>query len=553
MFDNRFYRITCVWSGTGLPWGWLCLLLLGLCTPCRSQQQPWRIAGTVYGENSQRLPSVAVYINNTSIGTATDKAGNFQLTVPARHQKVELVASFVGYKPEVKQLQATPGRTANVVFKLDLNNVIREVVVIGKRDKHWNRKWRIFLNGLLGDSPFARQCKIINPESITLGLDEAGGRVTATSSEPVVIENSALGYRIRFHMSKFESNGKKTFLSGYKFFESLLAEDSDKQKKQLRNRETAFKDSFRNFLVLLSRKDLEAGGIEMFVMKTTREFYLTKIPLEREVTSGNFMPVTADSICFFDQNKGHFVLHSRYPVLVFQRRLFNSASVFSDYPFKYSQIVLPNFSCTFTENGWLVAPNGITIHDTWAREGFADMLPIDYPLPQNQDEAPPILVALLPNAGQVKETTTTDLKLPPIEAQQTLLDKEGLLQTGDKAGDGLVRPDYVLPVSESDNSGTVFDLLKKIPGLRVTFDATSNTHKVHFIENNTNLNASAGFDNTVALLLDKVFYSGADTVIPILNSLTVRDIKSVSAIRYGSSAAFGARGGNGVLVISTHP
>ena len=553
MFASGFHRISRALPGTGLAWGFLWLLLLGLCAPSYSQEHTWQITGTVYGENSQPLPSVAVYINNTSIGTATDKAGNFLLTVPARHKKAELVASFVGYKPEVKQLQATPGRTANVVFKLDLNNVIREVVVIGKRDKHWNRKWRIFLNGLLGDSPFARQCKIMNPESITLGLDETSGRVTAASSEPVVIDNSALGYRIRFHMRKFESNGKKTFLSGYKFFESSLAEDPDKQKKQLRNREIAFKDSFRNFLVSLSRKNLEAAGIEMFSMKTTREFYLTKIPLEREVTSGNFTPITADSICFFDQHKGYFVLHSRYPVLVFQRRLYNSASVFSDYPFKYSQIVLPNFSCTFTENGWLVAPNGITIHDTWAQEGFADMLPIDYPLPQNQDEAPTTPVVLLPNAGQVKETATTDLKLPAIEAQQTLLDKEGLIQTGDKASDGLVRPDYVLPVSESDNSGTIFDLLKRIPGLRVTFDAASNTHKVHFIENNANINASASFDNTVALLLDKVFYSGADTVIPILNSLTVRDIKSVSAIRYGSSAAFGARGGNGVLVINTHP
>lgn len=551
MPDNRFHRISNALSGPGLHWSWLCLLLLGLSNPGYSQE--WQITGTVYGENGQRLPSAAVYINNTSIGTFTDKAGNFRLTVPARHQKAELVASFVGYKPEVKQIQAMPGRTANVVFKLDLNNVIREVVITGKRDRHWNRKWRIFLNGLLGDSPFARQCKIMNPESIALGLDDASGRVTATSSEPVVVENYALGYRIRFHMSKFESNGKKTFISGYKFFESWLAEDPDKQKKQLRNREIAFKDSFRNFLVLLSRKNLEADGIEMFSMKTTREFYLTKIPLEREVTSGNFTPATADSICFFDQNKGYYVLHSRYPVLVFQRRLYNSGSAFSDYPFKYSQIVLPNFSCTFTENGWLVAPNGITIHDAWAREGFADMLPIDYPLPKKQDEVPPAPVALIPNTGQAKETAATDLKLPAIEAQQTLLDKEGLIQVGDKESDGLVKPDYVLPVSESDNSGTVFDLLKKIPGLRVTFDAASNTYKVHFIENNTNLNASASFDNTVALLLDKVFYSGADTVIPILNSLTVRDIKSVSAIRYGSSAAFGARGGNGILVINTHP
>lgn len=300
------------------------LLLVWLSYPSRSQDQAWHIAGTVYDEAGKALPLVSVYINNTSIGTSTDKGGNFLINVPARYQKAELVASFVGYKPEVKQLQATPGRTANVVFKLDLNNTIREVVIKGKHDKHWRRKWRVFQNGLLGDSPFARQCRILNRESITLGHDEATGRVTATSSEPV---------------------------------------------------------------------------------------------------NGNFVPVTADSVCVFDKTKGYFILHSRYPLLVFQRRLYNSASVFSDYPFKYSQIVLPNLYCSFTENGWLIAPNGITIHDAWAREGFAEMLPIDHPLPG--DTAPHTPVALIQNTNQAKETITTDLKLPAIESQQTLLNKEG--------------------------------------------------------------------------------------------------------------------------------
>jgi len=552
MLHSQLCQFSRALSGgaSGLKFHCLYLLLSCLALPCRSQDQSWQIEGTVYDETGKALSAVAVYINNTSIGTYTDKAGNFRITLPAQHKKAELVASFVGYKPEVKRLPATPGRTAKVVFKLDLNNVIREVVIIGKRDKHWRRKWRIFENGLLGDSPFARQCKILNPESITLGLDEATGRVTAASNEPVRVENSALGYRISFHMSKFESDGKKTFLSGYKFFESLLTDDPKKQKKQLGNRDIAFKDSFRNFLVLLSTNNLEADGIEIFSMKTKREFYLTKIPLEREVISGNFARVTADSICIFDKTKGYFVLHSKYPLLVFQRRHYNSASVFSDYPFKYSQIVLPNLYCSFTENGWLIAPNGITIHDTWAREGFAEMLPVDHSLPK--DDTHPATVAFIPTVSQVKETVATDLQLPAIETELILLNKEGLIQTTDKQDDGLIKPDYVLSVGESDNSGSVFDLLKKIPGLRVTFDAASNTHKVHFIENNTNINANTSFDNTVALMLDNVFYSGADTVVPILNSLTVRDIKSLSAIRYGSSAAFGARGGNGILVISTN-
>ncbi|MCF0042132.1 TonB-dependent receptor [Dyadobacter fanqingshengii] len=528
---------------------YLFLFFLWISHTSQSQDIAWEIAGIVYDEAGKALPSAAVYINNTSIGASTDRSGKFHITVPARYKKVELIASFVGYKPEVKHLLAAPGRTANVVFKLDINNVIREVVITGKRDKHWKRKWRIFQTGLLGDSPLARQCRIVNPESITLNLDEQTGRVTAISNQPVLIENLALGYRVSFQMSKFESDGKKTFLSGYKFFENALLEDPDKKKKQIRNRDTAFKDSFRNFLVSLTRKNLDSYGFEMFTMKMTREFYLTKIPLEREVASGNFVPVSADSICVFDKDKGHFILHSKYPLIVFQRKHYSSTSVFSDYPFKYSQIVLPNQYCTFTENGWLIAPNGITIHDAWASEGFAELLPIDYLPPESDTVIPSI--ALIQHSGKVKWDAPAETKLPNVEIQQTILDKEGLLQADFKLDTALVTPDYVVSINETDRSGSIFDLLKRIPGLRVTYNERSNEYRVHFVENNANISADSNFDNTVALLLDNVFYSGASTVVPMLNSINVSDLKSISAVRYGSSAGFGSRGGNGTLIVQT--
>lgn len=528
-----------------------CLIIFLICLSytSRSQDTDWHIAGIVFNQAGMPLASASVYINNSSIGSPTDKTGKFHITIPYRYKKVELIASYVGYKSVIKQISATSGHTANVVFKLDINNTIREVVITGKRDKHWRRKWRIFQNGLLGDSPLARQCRIINPESITLGLNEQTGRVTATSEQPVLIENKALGYHVSFQMSKFESDGNKTFLSGYKFFESALYEDSEKKKKQVRNRDRAFKDSFRNFLVSLSRKNLDSYGFEMFTMKITREFYLTKIPLEREVISGNFIPVTADSICIFDKEKGHFILHSKYPLIVFQRKQFSSTSVFSDYPFRYSQIILPNQYCTFTENGWLIAPNGITIHDAWANEGFADMLPNDY-LPPNSETITPS-IALIKYTGRAQWNAPAEIKLPEIEGQQTVLNKEGLLQYESKQNGALIRPDYVLLIDEMDHSGSIFDLLKRIPGLRVTYNEISNSYRIHFAENNGNISASANFDNTVALMLDNVFYSGADTVVEMINSLNIRDLKSISAVRYGNSAGYGARGGNGILIIET--
>ena len=208
---------------------------------------------------------------------------------------------------------------------------------------------------------------------------------------------------------------------------------------------------------------------------------------------------------------------------------------------------MPNRFCSFSENGWLIAPNGITIHDNWAREGFAEMLPTDYAFPGDEI---PAAVSSIPKISGAKWNRPADIRLPAIEARQTGLDKDGLLQADEKPS--LMKPDYEISIRESDNAGTIFDLLKRIPGLRVTFDALSNTYKVYFIENNTHINGDSQFDNSVALMLDNVFYSGGDTVIPMLNALTVRDVKSISAVRYGNSAAFGARGANGTLIITTN-
>jgi hypothetical protein len=76
-------------------------------------------------------------------------------------------------------------------------------------------------------------------------------------------------------------------------------------------------------------------------------------------------------------------------------------------------------------------------------------------------------------------------------------------------------------------------------------------YQIHFRSTNTNLGGGGG-SLTPALLFDGNFIDDEGTVMNILNSLTVRDIKSLGAVKYGNSAAFGARGANGTIVIVTN-
>jgi hypothetical protein len=73
-------------------------------------------------------------------------------------------------------------------------------------------------------------------------------------------------------------------------------------------------------------------------------------------------------------------------------------------------------------------------------------------------------------------------------------------------------------------------------------------YRIHFRSTNTNLGGGGG-TITPALLYDGNFIDEESTVMNILNNLSVIDIKSLGAVKYGNSAAFGARGANGTIVI----
>jgi TonB-linked SusC/RagA family outer membrane protein len=87
--------------------------------------QDIKVTGKVTGDNGEGLSGVSVSVKGTSVGTTTDNAGNFTLTVP---EKGTLVVSYIGYVS-----QQVPVNSKSVInVKLTASNkVMDEVVVIG--------------------------------------------------------------------------------------------------------------------------------------------------------------------------------------------------------------------------------------------------------------------------------------------------------------------------------------------------------------------------------------------------------------------------------------
>lgn len=528
--------------------------ITGIC-----QKNYWTISGSVVDEKKMPVQFANVFVNNTSIGNSTNENGNFQLNIPGKFAQIELIVSFVGYKTIKRKINYSP-EIQVFRFQLESDNMLREVVVSAKHDKDWKKKWKIFERALLGDSKFAKDCEILNKDVVKLEYDK-DKKVIATAKDPLLIKNTALGYKILFKMDKFESDGITTYLSGLKFFERIDTSNTNLKNKWDKNQKDVFSDSFRNFLVALTLNKLEENDFEVFKMTVVKNMYYGQTTVANEIKDGVLIPVDATKICTYDKDTESFFIHSEYPLLVFLKKRFHLKPFFADYPFKYSEIVLPKSYAGFTDNGWLSRPNGIVLKDYWGYEGFANLLPDDYNvegLVKETSEATIINKIEQKPIANISEAKEKPLEIIPksvqptsdVESQGVQLEKKTQLGNKEESGEfKIVDADYKIQIKESDNSLTIYDLLRRIPGLRVTFSSATGGYTMAFAGSNTSMQAGTP-DPTPALVLDGNFIGDSSQVMAIISGLTVRDIKEIGAIKYGNSAAYGSRGGNGIIVIN---
>ncbi|HEX3386031.1 MAG TPA: MG2 domain-containing protein, partial [Mucilaginibacter sp.] len=104
----------------------------------------------------------------------------------------------------------------------------------------------------LGTSAIARDCKILNPNVLDLSYDEDTHTLTASSYDGLLIENDALGYRIKYLLTDFtlknkDSEKKEIYYKGPVLFEQLKGTPSEERRWE-RNREVIYGNSPLHFL-----------------------------------------------------------------------------------------------------------------------------------------------------------------------------------------------------------------------------------------------------------------------------------------------------------------
>ncbi|HEY1018338.1 MAG TPA: carboxypeptidase-like regulatory domain-containing protein [Sediminibacterium sp.] len=215
-------------------------------------------------DNKLPVASANVYISNSSVGTVTDEKGQFIIrNFPAG--RYDLVVSCVGYETQVITLSSAKLPPLLTILLKPKINELQEVIVEPYEKNGWEKWGSFFMENFIGTSAFSTDCKLLNKEVIKFRFSKKNNTLKAIANDRLVIENRALGYVLKYDLTRFEYDfGTRIFLyQGYPLFEEMETKRKGLQKRWAENREDAYYGSVMHFMRSLFRNKLVEQDFEV--------------------------------------------------------------------------------------------------------------------------------------------------------------------------------------------------------------------------------------------------------------------------------------------------
>ncbi|MFD2570075.1 carboxypeptidase regulatory-like domain-containing protein [Spirosoma soli] len=323
------------------------------------------------------LPFANVYLNGTTQGAATDAQGYFTLAnVPLG--TVEVVASFLGYQTERRTLRLDDPQAQTINFRLkpDDRTLSGVTVKARKKDKVWEKQLREFKREILGQ-PYGNQCLIVN--NYVLEFTEKDGHLQAKATEPLIIENQALGYRLWYDLQYFDAHNGHVYYAGSTRFEDMPSTDERQANRFRRNRMTAYRGSLRHLMASLVAGTYEQEGFLVYQEDPTVPITVVGVTATLQAAlNRHLLPLRLNEIIQPGKLAFERRLVSKRQLAVFYTKATSQYSPYRDARYAYSQLVLPSGQMQFTTDGWITSPNGMEVQGSLADDRLSTLLPADW-------------------------------------------------------------------------------------------------------------------------------------------------------------------------------
>jgi hypothetical protein len=287
----------------------LCFLISFLiCLTKLSSQQSNSIKGRVTDSSTNTpVAGCSVFINSTSKGTTTTASGEFELSdIPPG--KFELIVSSVGYETYVYPFS---GSQLPLELEIKLKQKVTDlpgVTVEPFLKDGWQTWGQTFIENLIGTTDFANRCTIKNKEVVRFRFSKKNNELTAIADEPLIIENKALGYTIKYQLEEFKTNfnTQTNVYLGYPLFTEMLSKSNVWQIEWRDNREKAYQGSITHFIRSLYNNEIQVAaeynqpGFEIRKqVKVPNSEKLRVVEVQKKAEQKINTPWPADSLKYF--------------------------------------------------------------------------------------------------------------------------------------------------------------------------------------------------------------------------------------------------------------
>jgi len=353
-----------------------CFLLLLLSTQVCVAQKPGIFGYVKDGKTGELIVSAHIFIANTTRGTTSDTKGQFNLE-DTPTGRFTIVCTMVGYESYIKDIELVAGKQMELIIELNASvNILNEIELIDKEDKKWKKGFEKFKRELLGDTPNADQCEIINPWIVDFNEDRRRRIFKAHADQPLIIQNNALGYKITFLMMRYEKEADRLFYIGYPSFKNLKITDPDSFERFTENREETYKGSLRHFFYALVNDKLEDEGFVLYKIAPGHEsqvFQSEKGALNEHL----FLPVDISEVVNDSNPWGYYTVYTSNALEVIYTGKAWDNSPYWDAPYQVSRIWMEE-EIMVTKSGYVFNPYSFIVFGYLSEERLANMLPFEY-------------------------------------------------------------------------------------------------------------------------------------------------------------------------------
>ncbi|MGZ5220528.1 MAG: carboxypeptidase-like regulatory domain-containing protein [Chitinophagaceae bacterium] len=323
-------------------------------------------------ESKEPLNSASVYCQNTTIGTTTNKQGEFSLQL--KSGGYELIISYTGYQTNRVQISSSDSRIPDIEMAKEEKSLGEVIIKTSNEVKDgWAKYGNFFTEHFIGKTPNAAKTTLLNPEVLKFYLLKKSNKLRVLATEPLQIENKGLGYNLRYELDSFIYNYNTNINSyrGYCLYSELEGDDSLKG-VWAANREKAYFGSKLHFMRSYYDSAVTEEGFVIDMLAEDNEKKFTNVADLYDTLYYGAMDSTLQVEIWYPR-KISITYSRKKPEPEYLKQFKMPKNV----PIQISYIEMTD-AIAIKENGYYYDQKDWVNQGYWSWKNLADQLPYDY-------------------------------------------------------------------------------------------------------------------------------------------------------------------------------